>query len=61
MFLVAFIVGCAREKECQMLGSFNLYTVFYSITLSCFIKKVFLAEELPTAHPRLVLGRIKEA
>ena len=60
MFLVAFIVGCAREKECQMLGSF-MYTVFYSITLSCFIKKVFLAEELPTAHPRLVLGRIKEA
>ena len=53
MFLVAFIVGCAREKECQMLGSF-MYTVFYSITLSCFIKKVFLAEELPTAHPRLV-------
>lgn len=60
MFLVAFIVGCAREKEGQMLGSFK-YTVFYSITLSCFIKKVFLAKKLPTAQPRLVLGRIKEA
>jgi len=50
---------CLRERVPDA-GIFYVHCILFH-HLIVFYKKVFLAEELPTAHPRLVLGRIKEA